>query len=478
MLSLTSEQASVVSVGPSRQLGSVIAGLGAGSLAAVTLLTIAPSSQILPMDSLVRALFYSSTVFLAAGATTLLTLRSKMFSQNFSIALRTAATAIWLAPLATVSQRKSWFAIMPWVVFCVEVARLIGYLRSRSDIDDKNYQSAEVMFWFPSQNWRPTLLSLEGAFLFQLAVIAAIGWHAIAAVFLGILSTATLIWRGVWMLEASPPTNFRWSARKIFNLISVTTILILLSWLPYVVPRGDFRSLAMLWKLFTASPSHFLSTSTIQRDASKEQEGGGSRLMPGDVFPGVILYPRLKPRVTLIAPPPQALAGPGTSHAEPLSIPFNGVYWLWRFPEDGLPASAVRKYGNPDAMGFRSTDGSSLWMEAHQNLGTAITLKCCSAIQVVIDNADLQPGAVAMELLLRNNAVAGKPYASLGACNVSARADVKAAAPLSQTLTYHIPDQVKLEKFDEVKVVFRLEWKRRDQSAKIAINRFVLVPAS
>jgi hypothetical protein len=163
-----------------------------------------------------------------------------------------------------------------------------------------------------------------------------------------------------------------------------------------------------------------------------------------------------------------------------LSIPFNGVYWLWRFPEDGLPASAVRKYGNPDAMGFRSTDGSSLWMEAHQNLGTAITLKCCMAIQVVIENADLQPGTVAMELLLRNNTVAGKPYASLGARNVSARTDGKAAAPapLSQTLTYHIPDQVKLGKFDEVKVVFRLEWKRRDQSAKIAINRFVLVPAS
>jgi hypothetical protein len=221
-----------------------------------------------------------------------------------------------------------------------------------------------------------------------------------------------------------------------------------------------------------------MKASTTEPNANGKAEGGGSPLVPGPVFPGVILYPQLKPREALVAPPRQSIEGVGTAHAEPLSIPFNGVYWYWSFPEEELPATAVRKRGSPDQMSFRSTDGASLWMEAHQNLATAIALKCCRAIQVVIDNAHAQPKAVAMELMLRNNAVTGKPFLSLGTQSVLPRTAARADAATSQTLTYHIPGEMKVGKFDEVKVVFRLEWRRRDKSAKIAINRFVLIPAS
>jgi hypothetical protein len=53
---------------------------------------------------------------------------------------------------------------------------------------------------------------------------------------------------------------------------------------------------------------------------------------------------------------------------------------------------------------------------------------------------------------------------------------MKQDTPVSQTLTFRIPGEIKLNKFDELKVGFRLKWWREDRSAKIAINRFVLVP--
>jgi hypothetical protein len=78
-------------------------------------------------------------------------------------------------------------------------------------------------------NWKPLLLSVAGAFLLQLTIVAAISLHLVAAAFLAILSTITLAWRGTWMVEMSPPMQPRYSTRRIFNLLSVTTTLILLN---------------------------------------------------------------------------------------------------------------------------------------------------------------------------------------------------------------------------------------------------------
>ena len=475
MLGSESEQARDVPAKASQQLRFVVAGLFVGALTAAVLLAIAPASPILPVVSLIRAVFYSSTVFLVAGGTTFLTLRKRVSPQGRNVALRTAMTAIWLAPLAAALEQRSPFALVPWVVFCVECARLIGFLRSPAN-DVPSGQSSAPVLLPPNMNWKPTLLSVTAAFLFQSAMVTAVSLHTIGAVFLGILSSITLVWRGMWMVEASPPAKPRYSARKIFNILSTATTLILFIWSPYFLPHGNLRSLAALWKFFAGAPSQTLRTSTAEPNGGAD--GGGSPLVAGPVFPGVILYPQLKPRAALIAPPPQSIGGAGTAHTEPLSIPFNGVYWYWSFPEEKLPATAVRKRGAPDQMSFRSTDGASLWMEAHQNLATAIALKCCRAIQVVIDNADAQPKAIGMELLLRNNAVTGKPFLSLGTQKVSPRAPANADAPIAQTVTYDIPSEMKVGKFDEVKVVFHLEWRRRDKSAKVAINRFILIPVS
>jgi hypothetical protein len=88
-------------------------------------------------------------------------------------------------------------------------------------------------------------------------------------------------------------------------------------------------------------------------------------------------------------------------------------------------------------------------------------VQCCSQIQLVIRNTDQFPGTVSLELILLDSAI---PM-SLGSI-----------APAGQVVTYRIPQVLVLRKFDELKVVFHRDRIRADKSAKIAIERFILVP--
>lgn len=470
-------QSVAVSTRPTRQVWSAIAGLFAGAFTALGLLVIAPHDPITALSLLIRALVYSSAVFLIAGGATLFSLQAGTLSAGIRspIALRTALTALWLAPLAAISYQKSWLALVLWIVFCVEVARLAAFLRYRPDTNAMHAQFSESIFVLQSPNLKPALLSLAGAFLCQAAVVAAIGSHTIIVGVCGVLSTIMLVWRAVWMIEDSPRRTRNFEPQTLYIFV-ITTWLIVFSWLPYILAHGEGGSLAAIWRIFASDHSRHAKVSTPQPADAKKEMGGDSPFIRDSVFPGVILYPELKPRTILVAPPPQLVAGRGTENSDPLSIPFNGVYWLWRPPGEQPPATAVLKYGSPSVVSFHSTDGSPLWMEAHQNLVKAIGLNCCRAIQVVIDDADSRRDGVVVELMLRNTTVAGKPFVSLGTQDVSEGLDPKLTAPVSRTLTFRIPDQMKLGKFDQLKVSFRLEWWRGDKSAKIAINRFVLVP--
>ena len=115
-------------------------------------------------------------------------------------------------------------------------------------------------------------------------------------------------------------------------------------------------------------------------------------------------------------------------------------------------------------------------MEARQNLGSQINLQCCGAIEVEVENADSRPETVAIELTLRSTSAPGEPYESLGMQHLLVRAPTPDVPVIEQTLSFRVPNHIKLRTFDELTIRFRLKWWRGDQSAKIAISRFVLVP--
>jgi hypothetical protein len=198
-------------------------------------------------------------------------------------------------------------------------------------------------------------------------------------------------------------------------------------------------------------------------------------MITGPVFPGVELYPELQPHTRLVAPPMQSKGGTGISRSDPLSIPFDGVYWFWRGPSDAPPSNSVVMHGSPARQFFRSTDGDGMSMEAKQNLGFAVDPRIYEAIEIDIQNADPIPNSVSILLKVRNTALAGKPIQSLGMENVLTPGSSEDNA-VTQTLRFHLPSRLAMGSFDELTVSYYLKGARGNRSARIAIERFRLVP--
>ena len=136
-------------------------------------------------------------------------------------------------------------------------------------------------------------------------------------------------------------------------------------------------------------------------------------------------------------------------------------------------------HGSPERMTARSTDRRLLSMEAYQHLGSLINLDCCSRIEITIRNADRYPDSVALELILINTSLPGKPFESLGEMMVRSTPpwQLYGERPVvRETLNFTVPSEGTIRGFDEVKVVFHLEAQRAEFGARIGIDRFVLVP--
>ena len=116
-------------------------------------------------------------------------------------------------------------------------------------------------------------------------------------------------------------------------------------------------------------------------------------------------------------------------------------------------------------------------MEAHHKLDQAIDLRCCSQIQVSIRNADHRPGAISLELLLIDTEVRPVQRQSLGTAALALVGEqAKSAAGVVETLQFAVPAKGTLDEFNEFQVIFIRDRQRMDTSAKVAIERFVLVP--
>ena len=202
--------------------------------------------------------------------------------------------------------------------------------------------------------------------------------------------------------------------------------------------------------------------------------------MAGDLggsYSSIVLWPDYQQTVKLVAPVPTPFAF--GARAPVLSIPFNGVYWVFQAPDSRPSPQSHIAHGSPEKFNIRSTDGRPLRLEARQNLATLVDLAGCSGIQVEIQNTDRYPGTVSLELILRNTTLPGAPFQSLGTAVVASTRPwtlVGERLAVSEVLSFNIPPDLKLRQFDEVSVVFQLSPNRSDVGAKIGIERFTLVP--
>jgi hypothetical protein len=193
--------------------------------------------------------------------------------------------------------------------------------------------------------------------------------------------------------------------------------------------------------------------------------------VPGGV-PGVILWPETEPVPILVEPMPKnGLANRPPSR--PFVIPFSGSYWMFRAGFTRPPANSLVRRGTPTTDSFKTVDSWPLEMEAHQRLDREIDLSCCSMIRVDILNADKQPHTITVELGLIHK---GGPPFRLGPLPVRSVPDVQQdpIRPVPETLDFTIPAYK--VRFDEFDVIFHRDRMRVDRSARVAIQRFVLVP--
>jgi hypothetical protein len=206
------------------------------------------------------------------------------------------------------------------------------------------------------------------------------------------------------------------------------------------------------------------------------QAGSSTSIDNSGDHTGIILLPEHEQHVTLVPPLPSMPRELfDARHRNPLSIPFYGAYWFFKLPDTEPPANSYRTHGTPSEMTFFAPDLRPLMMEAHQNLGKLINLSCCREIRIEIQNADRYPGTVSVELVLKNTREGQEGSVSLGSAPVtSAPGDTESR--MKETLTFPIPLQAPISQFDELMIRFPRRRTRIFRSAKIAIERFVLVP--
>jgi len=300
----------------------------------------------------------------------------------------------------------------------------------------------------PRPQWKKFAGSLFAAVLLQLGIAAALGEESlIAALTLG-LAAAPILWR------IRQERNLRGPFRP-RSTIMIALILAILASTHYL----PISSGSAIEGTYTKNPSE-----------GQKTKGAAPGFSVGGKYRGVILSPEEEQHTILVPPLPMMGRDPFLLHKDPIGIPFYGVYWFFQSPDRAPDDDAYRTKGSPDKMAFHSADINPLKMEAHQNLGRLIDVKACSRIDVVIRNADLIVGSLAIELLLVNTTEPDHPFQWLG------QAPITSKPGQQETLSFKIPSATAIQQFDELTIRFPRARYRATRSARIAIDRFYLIP--
>jgi hypothetical protein len=233
-----------------------------------------------------------------------------------------------------------------------------------------------------------------------------------------------------------------------------------------------------------------LRAKTTQREGSKTNPAQAS-----DGYSGIILLPLIEQQKRIVLPVKHEFTNFSSKFTQPMEIPFDGVYWYFKPPDKAPRPTAQVVRGSSTKAVIRSSDRYPLLMEAHQRLEAPLDLGCCSAMELVVENADHREGAIALELWVRKqanpksaarqrvNAVAPEQAPHyLGTVAIpSSELPIGTGANVSgkraeEKLRFPIPAAMDGTLFDEITVVVKPAPTRARAGAQIAIRKFVLEP--
>lgn len=211
---------------------------------------------------------------------------------------------------------------------------------------------------------------------------------------------------------------------------------------------------------------------------------------------GIILLPPPTTQKKIVVPAHRELIPHfGVKISDPLEIPFDGQYWYFKWPDKRPRPNARVVRASSTKTQISSSTRTPLLMEAHQKLADAIDLGCCSAMNLVVENADQYGGAISMELWVRKlpeakaaakqrvNAVApeqaphylGTEIIPSSQLPIAQRPNASGKT-MEETLNFPIPAGMTGTLFDEITVVVKTAPERGRMGAKVAIKKFVLEP--
>jgi len=194
-----------------------------------------------------------------------------------------------------------------------------------------------------------------------------------------------------------------------------------------------------------------------------------------DGYIGVILTPKRDKREEARIPP-ITLATQSAGFSHQLTIRFTGSYWFFQSPFLGPPIDSVLAEGDPATVGVRSSNYKPLLMEAVQNLDEPVDTDSLEHVQLAMVDADPYPGTVSVELVLVDTH-SQDHLQSLGVQWPNAIPVIEnARTSHSDTLAFAVPTHSSCKRFNQIRLIFRLDPSRSKQGAAIVIQSFVLSP--
>jgi hypothetical protein len=419
---------------------AIVAALAAGALAAAIGASLVLNRAGEPAAILFLAALYPAGVALTSVLVARWRLRRLPPPKGPLLAGIGAASA-WLAPAAVLCGKGSPWSLGAAAVFGAAASSLFRGLAQPPEAEPPHVFLAPPQA-SPAAVRRSRCAKTAAAAAYAAAALVTAG-HVLPAAALAAAAFAVLAWFATYPGLARPGVK-----TKIALAFAVT--------------------LAALLPALRFGYGHGSPGQTPQATDTGED---GPSAAPGGQYSGVVLLTEAKPESTALAQPPlRALGFSRPRPAQPVSIPFSGEYWYFYWPMRRPAENALRKLGDPKTLVYRSVDRFALIMQARQPLPKPIELACCGAVEVMLAVRDSEPETVQVELVLVHHAQTGQARQSLGVQPLPP----PARAPAGVRFT--VPRPAEIASFDEILVWFHLQEPRQGRSARLAIERFNLVP--
>jgi hypothetical protein len=387
--------------------------------------------------------------------------------------------AVWTAPLMILLLDRSAWAGLIAAAMVIAGFSALGSLKDHEESSDAAPEQAQQSFgnFFQLESLSRFSKRLAMAIMASAALEAAgfANWIAEREV------AFVLFIAGAAVLATQLPIPGEFTAGSPHRMLSrngmrlalsagCATAMVLIGLLPFIASsHGDVSLAALLRSLFLRKAGGAIVRSHPLRLQQTPIRSDG--------YIGVILTPKRMPEVISKKLPQLVLNTKSPGLKNPLHIPFTGSYWFFQDPFVRPPFDSMTAEGDPAQVRVRSSNRKPLQMEAVQTLDEPIETRNLEKIELTMLDADRDPDTVSIELVLADTHTWGGPMVSLGIGRLE-QASALGSIMLShfETDAFRMPVHSRLERFNQIRLIFRLDPSRDRKAAAIAIESFVLVP--